>query len=80
MCWTTISSGGMAMIADSRVVRCEQFLANVTSRRARICLPLLFRQRFHGHVGGYNTFYTMRQVLELSHKPRYTIFIATESI
>ena len=43
-------------------------------------LPLFYRQRFHGHVGGYNFFHAMRQIVELSPEPRYTIFVATELI
>ena len=65
---------------DPRVVRHERFLANVTTRRATVHLPLFFRQRFHGHVGGYDIFHAMRQIVELSRELRYTIFIATELI
>jgi len=59
MRWTAVSTGEMTMIADSRIVRRERFLADVTTRRATVCLPLLFRQRFHGHVGGYDIFHAM---------------------
>ena len=48
MCWTAVSTGEKTMIADSRIVRRERFLANVTTRRAIIRLPLLFRQYFLG--------------------------------
>jgi len=53
---TTVSTGEMTMIADSRIVRRERFLADVTTHRATVCLPLLFR---HGHVGGYDIFHAM---------------------
>jgi len=58
MRWTTVSTAEMAIIADRRIVRRERFLANVTTRRDTVHLPLLFRQRFYEHVGGYNIFYT----------------------
>ena len=63
------SPGEMTIIADSRVIRCERFLADVTPRRATVRLPLLFRQRFHGYVNRYQIFHAMRQVLKLPTKP-----------
>ena len=59
---------------DSRIVRCERFLAGVTTRRATVCLPLLFKQRFHEYVGGYDIFHAMCQIVELLHESRYTAF------
>jgi len=57
MRWTAVFIDEMAMIADSRVVRRERFLADVTTRHVTICLPLLFRhQCFYGYIGGYNIF------------------------
>jgi len=79
MRWTAVSTDEMTMIVDSRIVRRERFLADVTTRRATVCLPLLFRQRFHGYVGGYDIFHAMRQIVELR-EPRYTVFIAMEVI
>ena len=80
MRWTAVSTGEMTMIADSRIVRRKRFLADVTTRRATICLPLLFRQHFHEHVGGYDIFHAMCQIDELLREPDYTVFIATEVI
>jgi len=56
MRWTAVSTGEMTMIADPRPTR---FLAGVTTHRTTVCLPLLFRQRFHGHVGGYDIFHAI---------------------
>ena len=78
MRWTAVSTDEMTMIVDSRIVRRERFLADVTMHRATVCLPLLFRQRFHG-FGGYDIFHAMRQIVELR-EPRYTVFIAMEVI
>jgi len=64
----------MTMIADSRIIRRERLLADVTTRRATVRLPLLFRQRFHGHVGGYDIFHAIRQIVELLREPRYNSF------
>ena len=64
---------GSAVHPLSRFVGHERFLANVTTRHATV--RLFFRQRFHGHVDGYDIFYMMCQVLELS---RDGIFIETE--
>jgi len=81
MCWSAVSMAGeMTMIAYPHVVQRERFLADVTTRRATVRLPLFFWQHLHGHIGGYNIFHAMRQVLELSREPRYIVFIATELI
>jgi len=77
MSWTTVSTGEMAM-ANPCIVRREWFLANVAPRRITVRLLLFFRQCFHGHVSEYNIFHSMRQIVELSREPRYTVFIATE--
>jgi len=74
MCWTVIFTGEMTMIADPRIVRREQF-SQMTTHRATVCLPLLFRQCFHGHVGGYDIFHALCQIVELLSE-RYTAFIA----
>ena len=78
MRWTAVSTGEMTMIVDSRIIRRERFLADVTMHRATVCLPLLFRQHFH--VGRYDSFHAMRQIVEFSREPRYIVFIATEVI
>jgi len=39
-----------------------------------------FRQCFREHISGYDIFYSIRQIVELSREPRYTVFIATEVI
>ena len=75
MRWTAVSTSEMTMIADS-----AQFLADVTTRRATVRISLLYRQRFHGHIGGYDIFHAMRQIIELLRESRYTIFIATDII
>jgi len=80
MRWTAVSTGEITMIADSRIVRREWFLADVITRRATLCLPLRFKQRFHGHVDGYDIFHAMYQIAELLREPHYTVFIATEVI
>jgi len=77
MPWITVSTDEMAMIADPHMGR-RKFLVNVTPRCATVRLALFFRQCFHGHVGGYDIFHSMRQIIELSCEPRYTVFIATE--
>jgi len=79
MRWTAVSTVE-TMIADSLIVQREQFLADMTTHCATVCLPLLFRQRFHGHVGGYDIFHAMCQIIELLREPHYTAFIATEVI
>jgi len=75
MRWTVLSIGEMTMIANSRIVRRERFLADVTTHRATVCLPLLFRQCFHGHVGGYDIFHVMCQIVELLRKPLYSLHL-----
>ena len=42
MRWITVSTSEMAMTAYLCVVRRERFLANVTTRRATVHLPLFF--------------------------------------
>jgi len=61
MRWITIFTDKMIMIVYPRVRR-EQFLANVTTRRTTVRLPLFFRQRFYRHISEYNIFHAMRQV------------------
>ena len=38
MDWTAMSTGEMTMITDPRIVRREQFLADLTTRRAPIAV------------------------------------------
>jgi len=78
MRWTVLSTGEMTMIADSRIVRRERFLADVTTHRATVCLPLLFRQCFH--VSGYDIFHVMCQIVELLRKPLYSLHLAGSNI
>ena len=83
MRWTAVSTGEMTMIADPRIVWRERFLANVTTRRATIYFLLFHRQRFHGHVSGYDDFHTMfftRSKFWSCREPYYTVFIVTEPI
>jgi len=64
----------MTMIADPRIVRHKRFLVDVTTCCATsVCLSLLFRQRFYGHVGGYDIFHAMCQIIELSREPCYSL-------
>jgi len=60
-----VSTGEMSMIVYLGVVRRERFLADVTTRRATVCLPLFF-DNVSMHVSGYDIFHVMCQVLELS--------------
>jgi len=84
MRWTAVSIDDlldeMTMIVVSRVVRRERFLTDVTTRRTTVRLLLLFRQRFHRHIGRYDSFHTMRQIVELSRELHCTVFISTEVI
>ena len=64
MRWITVSIDEMAMIAYLCAIRRERFLANVTTRRATVHLPLFFRHCFDSvsmHVSGYDSFYTMQR-------------------
>ena len=79
MRWTTISSGEIVLIAYPLIIRSERFLADVTMRRATVCFPLLFRQHFHGHIGGYDIFHAMCQIVELLRESRYIAFIDRSS-
>ena len=67
MRWITVSIGEMTMIAYPRVVRCERFLAHLTTRRAMVQLPLFFRQCFQIR-------YFSRDVLSLGVAARTTLY------
>jgi len=77
MRWIAISTVGDN---DRRLVQRERFLADVTTRRAMVRLPLLFKYCFYEHVGGYDIFHAMHQIVELSCEPRCIVFIAMEVI
>ena len=63
MRWITEFTGEMTVIADPRIVRREQFLVNMTTRRTAVRFQLFFRQRFHRYIGGYDIFHSMRQIV-----------------
>ena len=75
-----LDRGIYRLSGNDRVSACRRVSDANVSRKCNnaLRLPLFFRQRFHEHVGGYEIFYAMRQIVELSREPRYTIFIATE--
>jgi len=54
MRWTAVSTGEMTMIANSRIVRRERFLADVTTLQyaSHCCLDNV-------SIGGYDIFHAM---------------------
>jgi len=76
MRWTAISTS--EMITDSRIVRRERFLADMTTRRATVCLHCCLDNVCMDTLA--DTIFFMRQIIELLRKSRYTHFITTEVI
>jgi len=64
MRWITVSTGEMAMTAYLCVVRRKRFLANVTTRRATIHLPLFFRHCFDSVSNARNSLYLISRATD----------------